>query len=132
MEVIITIPKGVKITDYRTMTKDKKGQAVNGNKNVQNEWMIEEINEFYEAIDIGDWNEVLDEAMGLIRTAQQFSGSEKVMEKWNWVSSDVRKVFVNREIFEDTFNKWHKKKLEKGQAKGVISMDLLEFAGISF
>ena len=58
--VLITIPKGVKITNYRTMTRDKKGQAVNGNKNVQYEWMIEEVNEFYEAIALCDRDEVLE------------------------------------------------------------------------
>ena len=109
--VLITIPKGVKITNYRTMTRDKKGQAVNGNKNVQYEWMIEEVNEFYEAIALCDRDEVLDEAMGLIRTAQQFSGSKRVMKKWNWVAPDVRKVF------NETFIKWHAKKKKRVKQK---------------
>lgn len=130
--VLITIPKGVKITNYRTMTRDKKGQAVNGNKNVQYEWMIEEVNEFYEAIALCDRDEVLDEAMGLIRTAQQFSGSKRVMKKWNWVAPDVRKVFTSKKVFNETFIKWHAKKKKKGQAKGVKPSDLSNFAGISF
>lgn len=130
--VLITIPKGVKITNYRTMTRDKKGQAVNGNKNVQYEWMIEEVNEFYEAIALCDRDEVLDEAMGLIRTAQQFSGSKRVMKKWNWVAPDVRKVFTSKKVFNEAFIKWHAKKKKKGQAKGVKPSHLSDFAGLSF
>ena len=130
--LILTIPKCVKITNYRTMTKEKKGQAVNGNKNVQYEWMIEEVNEFYEAISLCDRDEVLDEALGLIRTAQQFSDSKRVMKKWNWVAPDVRKVFTSKKIFNETFKKWHKKKLKKGQAKGVKPHHLSDFAGLSF
>ena len=41
--------------------------------------MIEEINEFYEAVNSEDEDEILDEAMGLIRTAQQFQDSKRVM-----------------------------------------------------
>ena len=115
--VLITIPKGVKITNYRTMTRDKKGQAVNCNKNVQYEWMIEEVNEFYEAIALCDRDEVLDEAMGLIRTAQQFSGSKRVMKKWNWVAPDVRKVFTSKKVFNEAFIKWHAKKKKRSSKR---------------
>ena len=61
----ITIPEW---ENYRTMTADKKTQAVNGSKLCQYEWMKEEVNEFYEAIYLEDNDEIQDEAIGLIRT----------------------------------------------------------------
>jgi len=47
------------------MTDEKKKAAVDGDKNSQYEWMVEEINEFYEAVNNGDMEEIKDEAMGL-------------------------------------------------------------------
>ena len=46
----IIIPLWVKTSKYRTMTDEKKEKAVNRSKKYQNEWMVEEINEFYEAL----------------------------------------------------------------------------------
>jgi len=45
-----SIPPWVNIVNYRTMTNSKKDMAVAGNKVAQYEWMVEEVNEFYEAI----------------------------------------------------------------------------------
>ena len=126
----ITIPKYAKIKIYRTMTKEKKNLAVQGRKLIQLEWMKEEINEFYEAIYLEDKNEILDEAIGLIRTAQQFSESKRVMAWWNKVSPDVKKTLSNKKEYNKAFKEWKKKKILKGQAKGVTSKSLSDFAGL--
>ena len=62
----IIIPPWVKTSNYRTMTDEKKEKAVNGSKKYQYEWMVEEINEFYEALSMKDEVELRDEAVGLI------------------------------------------------------------------
>lgn len=126
----ITIPKYAKIKNYRTMTKEKKNLAVQGRKLIQLEWMKEEINEFYEAIYLEDKNEILDEAIGLIRTAQQFSESKRVMAWWSKVSPDVKKTLSNKKEYNKAFKEWKKKKTLKGQAKGVTSKSLSDFAGL--
>jgi hypothetical protein len=120
-----SVPHWVKIVNYRTMTNSKKDKAVAGNKIVQYEWMVEEVNEFYEAIHLNNMEEIRDEAMGLIRTVQQFRDSKRVMALWKKVRRDVDRVFPTRKIFLDTFAKWHAKKLAKNQALGVVADDLL-------
>jgi hypothetical protein len=118
------IPSWAVIVNYRTMTNEKKDLAVAGNKVAQYEWMVEEVNEFYEAVHKNDPEEIRDEAMGLIRTVQQFSESKRVVALWKKVKADVALVFSSRKSFNDTFSKWHAKKLAKKQALGVISEDL--------
>lgn len=120
-----SIPPWVNIVNYRTMTNSKKDMAVAGNKVAQYEWMVEEVNEFYEAIHLNNMEEIRDEAMGLIRTVQQFRDSKRVMALWKKVRRDVDRVFPTRKIFLDTFAKWHAKKLAKNQALGVVADDLL-------
>jgi hypothetical protein len=124
----IQIPNWVTIVNYRTMTNEKKVYAVAGNKVFQYEWMKEEVNEFYEAIHLQDIEETRDEAMGLIRTFQQFKGSLRVVALWKKVRRDVLLVFPTRKIFLETFDKWHAKKLKKNQAKDVVSDDLIQVA----
>ena len=126
---LVPIPSWVTIVNYRTMTAEKKDLAVAGNKNAQYEWMVEEVNEFYEAIHLNDIEEIRDEAMGLIRTVQQFGGSKRVVALWSKVRKDVSVVFPTRKIFIETFKKWHAKKLAKKQALGVVADDLLRVAG---
>lgn len=124
------IPSWAKIVNYRTMTNEKKDLAVAGNKNMQYEWMVEEVNEFYEAIHLNDPEEICDEAMGLIRTVQQFSGSKRVVALWKKVRKDVAVVFPSRAVFNATFKKWHAKKLAKKQALDVVVDDLVRVSGI--
>ncbi len=124
------IPSWAKIVNYRTMTNEKKDLAVAGNKNVQYEWMVEEVNEFYEAIHLHDMDEIRDEAMGLIRTVQQFGGSKRVVALWLKVRDDVSRIFPTRKIFVETFNKWHKKKVAKKQALDVVVDDLIRVSTI--
>lgn len=107
------------------MTNSKKDMAVDGNKVAQYEWMVEEVNEFYEAIHLNNMEEMRDEAMGLIRTVQQFKDSKRVVALWKKVRRDVARVFPTRKIFLETFSKWHAKKLAKNQALGVVADDLL-------
>ena len=126
----IKIPKFAIIKNYRTMNKEKKNLAVQGKKLIQLEWMKEEINEFYEAIFLQDKKEILDEAIGLIRTAQQFSDSKRVMAWWCKVKGDVKKALSNKKEFSKAFREWKKKKTLKGQAKGVTAKSLIEFAGL--
>lgn len=128
----IQIPGWVTIVNYRTMTNEKKAQAVAGNKLIQYEWMKEEVNEFYEAIHLQDEEEIRDEAIGLIRTFQQFQHSKRVVELWKKVRKDVLLVFPTRKTFLETFDKWHKKKLLKNQAKDVIPEDLIKVARIKW
>lgn len=125
----IKIPDWVLIENYRTMTDDKKKAAVDGDENSQYEWMVEEINEFYEAVNIGDTEEIKDEAMGLIRTFQQFNNS-RVKKLWKKVKKDITDVFDSRKDFTDAFQKWHAKKLKKGQAKDVTEEQLLKISAL--
>jgi hypothetical protein len=81
----VQIPAWANIVGYRTMTDAKKTLASNGNKVFQYEWMVEEVNEFYEAVHLGNVAEVQDEAMGLIRTMQQFHESKRVVAMWKKV-----------------------------------------------
>jgi hypothetical protein len=124
------IPSWAKIVNYRTMTNEKKDLAVAGNKNAQYEWMVEEVNEYYEAVHLNNMDEIRDEAMGLIRTVQQFGESKRVVALWDKVRKDVALVFPSKAIFNETFKKWHAKKLAKKQALGVVVDDLLKVSGI--
>jgi hypothetical protein len=90
--------------------------------------MKEEVNEFYEAIHLQDIEEIRDEAIGLIRTFQQFKGSRRVVALWKKVRKDVLLVFPTRKIFLEAFTKWHKKKLQKNQAKDVVPEDLIHIS----
>jgi hypothetical protein len=128
----IQIPNWVTIVNYRTMTNEKKSHAVAGNKTFQYEWMKEEVNEFYEAIHLQDIEEIRDEAIGLIRTFQQFRGSKRVVALWKKVRKDVLLVFPTRKVFLETFSKWHTKKLLKNQAKDVVSEDLIQIAKLKW
>lgn len=125
----ITIPDW---ENYRTMTADKKTQAVNGSKLHQHEWMKEEVNEFYEAIHLEEIDEIRDEAIGLIRTFQQFQDSKRVVSLWKKVRKDVLRVFPTRRIFIEAFSKWHKKKLLKNQAIGVTAEQLIQICKIQW
>ena len=104
------------------MTSLKKDKATNGDEKCQIEWMFEEVNEFYEAIhdhrneNIHDietckknLDNVRDEAIGLIRTFQQFRNSNTVERLWKMVRNDVLIVFRSRRVFMITFKKWHEK-----------------------
>jgi hypothetical protein len=128
----IQIPVWVTIVNYRTMTNEKKSYAVAGNKTFQYEWMKEEVNEFYEAIHLQDIEEIRDEAIGLIRTYQQFRDSKRVVALWKKVRKDVMIVFPTRKVFLETFSKWHTKKLLKNQAKDVVSEDLIQIAKLKW
>lgn len=118
--------------NYRTMTTEKKAHATNGSKVFQYEWMKEEVNEFYEAIYLEDVEEIRDEAIGLIRTFQQFQDSKRVVSLWKRVRRDVINVFPTRRIFVQAFDKWHKKKIQKGQAADVTSEDLIYISKIKW
>ena len=128
----VQIPAWANIDGYRTMTDAKKTLASNGNKVFQYEWMVEEANEFYEAVHLGNVSEVQDEAMGLIRTVQQFHESKRVVALWKKVRKDVARVFPTRKIFLETFANWHAKKRAKNQAVGVVAEDLARVAHLKW
>jgi len=128
----IVIPKWAKVVDYRTMDNRKKDLAISGDEDAQIEWMEEEVNEFYEAVHLGDIHEIRDEGMGLIRTYQQFRSSDTVSALWRQVRKDVVIVFRSKKIFMDTFHDWHKKKLKKNQAKDVTPEDLIKLARLTW
>jgi len=94
--------------------------------------MKEEVNEFYEAVNLGNNEEIRDEAIGLIRTFQQFQNSKRVVDLWKKVRKDVLLVFTTRKIFLETFTKWHIKKLKKNQAKDVVPEDLISIAKLKW
>jgi len=131
-QINIQIPSWASVVDYRTMTNEKKINAASGNKLCQYEWMREEVNEFYEAIYLQDIAEIRDEAIGLIRTYQHFHDSARVVALWKKVRNDVSSVFPTREIFIETFEKWHAKKLKKNQAKDVVYEDLIKIAKLKW
>ena len=126
----IQIPKFAKISNYRTMNAEKKTWAIEGKKQFQLEWMREEANEFYEAISLEDEDEVLDKAIGLLRTAHHFSDNKRVQTLWHKVKPHVIEVLSDRETYDKAFKKWKKKKTLKGQAKGITSNRLLSFGGL--
>jgi hypothetical protein len=126
MNIQINIPEWVKISNYRTMTDEKKNKAVDGYKKYQYEWMVEEINEFYEAVSMKNKENFRDEAIGLIRTYQQFMDSKRVCKLWQKVKADVKKVFPTKSIFLKSFKKWKIKKTKKKQALGVEAEHLLK------
>ena len=126
MNTQINIPEWVKISNYRTMTDEKKNKAVDGYKKYQYEWMVEEINEFYEAVSMKNKENFRDEAIGLIRTYQQFMDSKRVCKLWQKVKADVKKVFPTKSIFLKSFKKWKIKKTKKKQALGVEADHLLK------
>jgi hypothetical protein len=128
----IPIPNWTSIKNYRTMTGEKKIQAVHGNKLLQYEWMKEEVNEFYEAIYLEDIEEIRDEAIGLIRTFQHFQDSKRVVSLWKKVRKDVLHVFPTRNIFIKAFVKWHKKKIQKNQALGVTLEERIDISKITW
>lgn len=132
MKSAIQIPPWARIVNYRTMTDEKKTLASAGNKLYQYEWMVEEANEFYEAVHLGDVTEICDEAMGLIRTVQQFQESKRVVALWKKVRLDVARVFPTRKLFVETFAKWHAKKRAKNQAEGVTAEDLARVARLKW
>ena len=74
--------------------------------------------------------EVYDEAIGLIRTAQQFKNNPYVQVLYNHVLNDLKRVFNTEELFRKEFDKWKKKKTIKGQAKGVTADSLLSWSYI--
>ena len=94
--------------------------------------MKEEVNEFYKAIYLQDIEEIRDEAIGVIRTFQQFQHSKRVVALWEKVRNDVRKVFPTRKIFIKTFAKWHEKKRKKNQDNDVVSEDLIQIANLNW
>ena len=87
-----------------------------------------EINEFYEAINNQDEAEILDEAIGLIRAAQQFSESKRVLFWWEKIYTDVKTVLSNKQKFDKAFVKWKKRKTRKKQALDVTKQSLIDFA----
>jgi len=94
--------------------------------------MKEEVNEFYEAIYLEDVDEIRDEAIGLIRTFQQFHDSKRVVYLWKKVRRDVLDVFPTRALFTDAFGKWHRKKLQKNQAIGVTPEELIRVSKLKW
>jgi len=128
----IDIPDWVKIKDFRTMDVVKKQCAVDGCEHCQIEWMIEEINEFYEAVSDGNKDDIEDEAIGLIRTYQQFQNISGVLELWKKVRNHVLEVFSTRDNFDMVFEKWHSKKRKKNQAIGVTAQQLIDISGLNF
>ena len=72
--------------------------------------MKEEINEFYEAIYLGNKDEIFDEAIGLIRTAQQFNDSKRVMAWWYKVKNDVKKILSNKKEYSGHLENGKRKK----------------------
>ena len=125
---VVAVPKWAKTEKYRTMNKTKKRLAEHGDKTYQLEWMKEEANEFYEAVVKGDRDEILDEAVGLIRAAQQFSDSKRVLAWWRKVEPDVKIILANKQLYAKAFAEWKRKKTKKNQAKGVTSGMLVRFA----
>ena len=95
--------------------------------------MVEEVNEFYEAIENQNIDDTLDEALVLRRNVQQFQDSQKVKKLWERVKKDIFAIFENeKKSFEKAFVEWHTKKIKKGQAMGLKIDDLIGWADMKF
>ena len=118
-------PAGIKTKNFRTMTERKKEAAVQGDKSAQAEWAVEEVSEFYSAVEGGNISEIREEAMGLLRLAQHWPDNADVRLTVRKVIKDINKVFPTKESFNEAFDKWKAAKVKKGQAKeGVYVEDL--------
>jgi len=118
-------PAGIKTKDFRTMTERKKEAAVQGDKSAQAEWAVEEVSEFYSAVEDGNISEIREEAMGLLRLAQHWPDNADVRLTVRKVIKDINKVFPTKESFNEAFDKWKAAKIKKGQAQeGVYVEDL--------
>ena len=118
-------PAGIKTKDFRTMTEGKKEAAVQGDKSAQAEWAVEEVSEFYSAVEGGNISEIREEAMGLLRLAQHWPDNADVRLTVRKVIKDINKVFPTKESFNEAFDKWKAAKIKKGQAQeGVYVEDL--------
>ena len=118
-------PAGIKTKNFRTMTERKKEAAVQGDKSAQAEWAVEEVSEFYSAVEDGNISEIREEAMGLLRLAQHWPDNADVRLTVRKVIKDINKVFPTKESFNEAFDKWKAAKVKKGQAKeGVYVEDL--------
>ena len=107
------------------MTEGKKEAAVQGDKSAQAEWAVEEVSEFYSAVEGGNISEIREEAMGLLRLTQHWPDNADVRLTVQKVIKDINKVFPTEESFNETFDKWKAAKVKKGQAKeGVYVEDL--------
>jgi hypothetical protein len=118
-------PAGIKTKNFRTMTERKKEAAVQGDKSAQAEWAVEEVSEFYSAVEDGNISEIREEAMGLLRLAQHWPDNADVRLTVRKVIKDINKVFPTKESFNEAFDKWKAAKIKKGQAQeGVYVEDL--------
>ena len=144
----IKIPKFANIKHYRTMTKEKKNLAIviigknkpsqkdqtkflaieeginkekNKTKKSRREAAVAKKARFNVLRIYRNKDEIFDEAIGLIRTAQQFNDSKRVMAWWYKVKNDVKKILSNKKEYNRAFREWKKKKTLKSQAKGVTA-----------
>lgn len=118
---------------YRTMTNAKKIAAQEGVLSMQEEWLQEEIHELFEAAYLHNLEaasctgqslaqlqaEVIDEAMGLIRTVQQFPRASYILTdstKAMRVLTGVIEELVMAGKFSAEYRKYEAKKHAKGQA----------------
>jgi hypothetical protein len=118
----------VSITNYRNVTKQDKQNAVNGDIEAQKKWMIEEISEFYEAVDGFNNNtmsidDVGEEVLGLFRTAQQFP---EVKDFINPYIEDVQ-IALDNINKKEQYDKFKSKKTAKGQAEDMTFDNLFDF-----
>ena len=117
----------VSITNYRNVTKQDKQNAVNGDIEAQKKWMIEEISEFYEAVDGFNNNtmsidDVGEEVLGLFRTAQQFP---EVKDFINPYIEDVQ-IALDNINKKEQYDKFKSKKTAKGQAEDMTFDNLFD------
>jgi hypothetical protein len=114
--------------NYRVMTESLKDAALMGDVIAQRLWMEEEINEFYEALELFIAGEatifdVSEEVLGCFRTAQVFPYTRDLLVPHK------NKLFnvLNALIWEPHYTYYKAKKVRKGQAADMTSENLLSF-----
>lgn len=110
--------------DYRRMTPELKALAVEGNMTAQRIWMVEEIDEFYEAMLIGSLDDISEEFFGLLRTASQFPTTKELLYPHLNAFRMVLDYFSDDEAMDKEYKKFEAKKHAKGQALDMQAADL--------
>ena len=73
---------------------------------------VEEVSEFYSAVEGGNISEIREEAMGLLRLAQHWPDNADVRLTVQKVIKDINKVFPTEESFNEAFDKWKAAKVK--------------------
>jgi len=114
-----------KVVLVRTMSQQDKDNAMDGMVGAQMKWFMEELGEFYQAIDLyqrnkGDIRDVAEETIGLFRLGQMFPSTEVLLQLY---IEDIYTALVAFD-FKLQYHIYREKKLLKGQGQDFNMLTL--------